>query len=340
MVLKEEINRNKDMTCGKIYRKLLFPVIALALFSCGGGEGKNAEESYAGKRLVETGELAAINNVSINVDRVGLQWYEMKIIDIVEHGSIVKKGDSLVKLDADQIKKMIVDKETNLETQKASLEKMLVDQESNIRSLEMELKSSEATFELQKIKLESSSFESDRVKRISELQFEQAKISFEKEKRKLALTKIINEYDLRIQQIRLKQLEDDLNETHRTLSTLDVLSPIDGVFEINRTNTGLLKEGDVVYPTYKLGNVPDLAHMKVNTRINENDFLKLRVGQKVAVRLDAMPKLVFDGEITYIGKLCKPIEWNSRQKIFDVEVRIQGSDERLKPGMTVSCEFL
>jgi hypothetical protein len=82
--------------------------------------------------------------------------------------------------------------------------------------------------------------------------------------------------------------------------------------------------------------------MKVNTFINENDFLKISLGQKVAVRLDAMSSVIFDGEISYIGKLC---HWNNgnkktRQNVFDVEVRILEPDVRLKPGMTVSCEYL
>ena len=80
--------------------------------------------------------------------------------------------------------------------------------------------------------------------------------------------------------------------------------------------------------------------MKVNTTISENDFMKIAVGQKVTVRLDALPKVEFEGEIMYVGKLCRLKENKSKQKVFDVEVKILKSDERLKPGMTVSCEYL
>ena len=89
-----------------------------------------------------------------------------------------------------------------------------------------------------------------------------------------------------------------------------------------------------------MGNVPELKWMRVNTFVNETDFLKVRTGQKVIVRLDALPEIKFSGEIAYIGKLCRPREQNSRQKVFDVEVKMLEPDERLKPGMTVSCEFL
>jgi hypothetical protein len=125
---------------------------------------------------------------------------------------------------------------------------------------------------------------------------------------------------------------------------LTLRAPVAGVFQIAhnwRTGT-LVKIGDNIYTGNNLANVPELAQMKVNTYINENDFLKIRTGQKAAVRLDALPDVVFDGEISYIGKLCHLRDNNkkSRQKVFDVEVRMLKSDSRLKPGMTVSCEYL
>jgi hypothetical protein len=78
----------------------------------------------------------------------------------------------------------------------------------------------------------------------------------------------------------------------------------------------------------------------VTTFINENDFLKIYIGQDVCVSLDALPNVIFDGRVSSIGKLCYVKERGSRQKVFDVEVAILKSDQRLKPGMTVSCEYL
>ena len=69
-------------------------------------------------------------------------------------------------------------------------------------------------------------------------------------------------------------------------------------------------------------------------------FELIKVGQKVLVTLDASPKTTFDGKISYIGGLCHTVDNKSRQKVFDVEVIILKPDERLKPGMTVSCEYL
>ncbi|MBV5343024.1 hypothetical protein JZU68_05250, partial [bacterium] len=70
------------------------------------------------------------------------------------------------------------------------------------------------------------------------------------------------------------------------------------------------------------------------------DFLHVKLGQKVKVRLDALPKVVFNGEVSHVGKLCRLKDEKSKQKVFDVEVKMLVSDERLKPGMTVSCEYI
>ena len=69
--------------------------------------------------------------------------------------------------------------------------------------------------------------------------------------------------------------------------------------------------------------------------------LRIKEGDKVIVRLDALPEVPFEGYISHIGLFCYAKDYSKpRQKSFDVEVRLLVSDERLKPGMTVSCEFL
>jgi hypothetical protein len=134
----------------------------------------------------------------------------------------------------------------------------------------------------------------------------------------------------------------DLSHFNQIVPTLTIRTSVVGVFQrgINPRTGTMLNAGDQMYPGFSMGNVPELKWMRVNTFINENDFLKITTGQKVAVRLDALPNVIFNGEISYIGKLCHSRENNSRQKVFDVEVKMLEPDERLKPGMTVSCEFL
>lgn len=332
----------------KHFKIYVFPIsffIVLFFASCKGGAFKNAAvKGIAGSSIVETGELAAINSKSFVIPRYGRHWYQMKIIGLLNHGEIVKAGDSIAQLDPSEINKYILDNESKLETQLAALEKLYVEQENRKQENESRIKNELAAFDLRKIELEASRFESERIRRIKQLEFEQATINLEKEKRIFELNKQINASDLKVQEIRVEQIRKDIQNAKNLIPTLTLRTPVAGVFQIETNwqtpNHTHYKIGDNIYAGNSLGNVPELEFMKVNTQVNETDFLKIKIGQKVSVRLDALPKVVFDGEVAYIGKLCRLKDQKSQQKIFDVEVNILKPDTRLKPGMTVSCEFL
>jgi multidrug efflux pump subunit AcrA (membrane-fusion protein) len=338
--------RRIHITCllSRLMRRLSPVVLACLAVACGSGENEEAKRAAEGKNIVETGELDAINTRSFVLTRFGRYWYEMRIIGILEHGAIVNAGDSIIQLDPTEVKRFIIERESSLETERANLEKLRVDHSNRINDLTSSIKNETSSFNLKRIELESSRFETERLRRIKELEFEQAKITLRKEEKRLELTRIIIENQLKIQEIRVAQVETEIQNAYQILPLLTLRSSVAGVFQIARNwRTGtLVKVGDNIYTGNHLANVPELAWMKVNTYVNENDFLKIRTGQKVTVRLDALPEIVFDGEVSYIGKLCHLRDNNkkSRQKVFDVEVRMLKSDLRLKPGMTVSCEYL
>ena len=268
----------------------------------------------------------------------------MKIVGLLNHGEIVKRGDSIAQFDPAEVNKYILESEGNLETQLAVLEKLYVEQENRKQESESKIKNELAAFDLKKIELDASRFESERLRKIKQLEYDQAVINLEKEKRVFELNKEINASDLKIQEIRVEQIRTELANAKSLIPQLTLRAPVSGVFQIavnwQAPGQNLYKIGDNIYAGNNLAIVPELEFMKVNTQVNETDFLKINTGQKVAVTLDAMPKVVFNGEVAYIGKLCRLKDQKSRQKVFDVEVRILKPDERLKPGMTVRCEFL
>jgi hypothetical protein len=86
-----------------------------------------------------------------------------------------------------------------------------------------------------------------------------------------------------------------------------------------------------------VARIPDIRSMKVNGIILENDISKIRSGLDVIVRLDALPYLPFHGKINKVSRVC--IE-QDKKKVFLTETLISETDLRLKPGMTVSCEYI
>lgn len=318
-------------------------LLATLLTACQGGiHGGDRTPEVAERTIVETGELSAVTTKAFVLPRFG-RFGSFRIIGIAEHGKVIHEGDSVIQLDPTDVTKYIIDRETALESQLASLEKMLVNQDNRDSQAESTIKSELATYELRRLSYEAAQFESERTKKIKELEFQQATIQLNLAKRRLELNDIINENDLKIQQIRVSQIQKDIRNAYDIIPQLTVRSAMSGIFQIawNRRTRQLYQIGDEVGHANTMAYVPNLTWMKVKTQINENDFLRIHEGDKVLVRLDALPEVAFEGEISDIGLFCHPKDWsNPRYKIFDVEVRLQVIDERLKPGMTVSCEFI
>ena len=327
------------MMKGIIKLLLLLPF----LVACKGGALSDDNISEEAQRtIVETGELSAVRTKAFVLPRFG-RFGSFRIIGIAEHGKVIHAGDSVIQLDPTDVTKYIIERETALESQLASLEKMLVNQDNRDSQAESTIKSELATYELRRLTYEAAQFESERTKKIKELEFQQATIQLNLARRKLELNAIINENDLKIQQIRVQQIQKDIQESYRIIPQLTIRSSAPGIFQVayNRRTRQLYQMGDEVWHGNTMASVPDLTWMRVKTQINENDFLRINEGDKVIVRLDALPEVPFEGYISDIGLFCHPKDYNNpRHKVFDVEVRLLVSDERLKPGMTVSCEFV
>ncbi len=292
--------------------------------------------------FVETGELAAIKTWTYVMPSFGRYWYEMKIIGILDHGTEVKTGDSIIQFDPTEVNRVILDIEQELETQEANLEKMIVDQKNSVADIETNMKTEEASFSLRKLNMESSRFESERTQKIRKLEFQQSQIQYDNTRNRMKMNKIIAENDLKIQRIKVRQLRDEIKDAKAVLPQLTVRTPISGIFQIgsSRRRGELIKVGDEIYRGNSIGNVPDLTWMKVYTSVDESDFFKVWEGQRVHVRLDAIPEVSFQAEVSSIGRICHSKDNNDRQKVFDVELKLLVSDKRLRPGMTVNNEFL
>ena len=79
--------------------------------------------------------------------------------------------------------------------------------------------------------------------------------------------------------------------------------------------------------------------MKVVTTVNEVDIAQLSLGLHVNIKLDAIVDTTFTGELAVISALAHR-DRRSKKNVFDVEVTINELDERLKPGMSASCQII
>jgi multidrug efflux pump subunit AcrA (membrane-fusion protein) len=292
--------------------------------------------------IKQTGELEAVKASFIPMPSIDWQYgYQFKIIGLADHGKIVHKGDSIIKLDPTSVYKFIIEREDMVENELADAKKQVVQSENNIQELTAQLKSEQAAYDLKKLEVDRSKFDSDVKKRIKELEFQQEIIKLNKVKRNLDLKPRLNDYDRHIQRIKVVQRQNELNNAKEALKLFLLRSPLDGIFQVAvnefTENPQMWKVGDTPYQGQILASIPDVTRMKVKTYVNESDAKRIQKGLKVIVRLDALPSIPFKGSITEISKICVA---RDKEKVFNVVVGIDESDLRLKPGMTVNCEYI
>ncbi len=98
--------------------------------------------------------------------------------------------------------------------------------------------------------------------------------------------------------------------------------------------------GDAVWMNQPLVLLPDLSHMLVESSVRELDLHKVEVGMQTRVTIDAYPGEHFVGRVRSIGVLAERDDARGGQKSFQLSIELEGTDPRLRPGMTARVDVL
>ncbi len=97
--------------------------------------------------------------------------------------------------------------------------------------------------------------------------------------------------------------------------------------------------GDQVWANQPLLILPDISKMVVETKVRETDIHKIARNQKVTVRVEAYPDLNLAGKVTLVGSLAQEEKERRGAKYFGVTVQLDGTEPRLRPGMSATVEI-
>ncbi len=147
------------------------------------------------------------------------------------------------------------------------------------------------------------------------------------------------EYQSALEEMRLAEEDGvSMDLDAETAEILQVLAPGSGAVILVEIEEGeIVTSGALSYTSgTTLMTIADLSVMQIKAGINEVDVGKVRNGQDVTIDVDAYPNAKFHGVISHVAPAARNVEG---VKIFDIEVDISDSDERLKPGMTANIEI-
>ena len=289
----------------------------------------------------EKGELKAAKSLSVGVPRK--VWGRTRITRIIDDGTMVNEGDFLVQFDTSEFQKRVMERQNQLDNSKAELESQQASMESNRKQQENNYLIQGYTHEQKKLQYEQMKYEAPARQREMELDFKKAELSLQQAKEKLESQKIIDNANIKKSELKVKQAEMNLKDAQEQFDSLTLTATKSGMAVLQTiwgpSGREKVKVGSEPWSGMALVNIPDLSVMQVKTKINEVDISHVKEGQQVVITLDALEGPTFYGKVTNVATLATT-ERGSDVKVFDVEVTIEGTDERLKPGMTAQCKIV
>jgi HlyD family secretion protein len=325
---------------------LILPVL-LILISCKGRVSDNVEV-VAVKRgtfmeeITDQGTVKAVNSIAVTAPEISYRYGSLKIAKIVEDGTEVKKGDTIMVFDPSEIKRSIIQAEQQLEIAKAEYEKMKSTQQSEIEDLEADLELARISQEISHLNFETSTYEPEATRKEIKLRLESATIALNRAQEQIQNKKVIHHEDLVQKTLTIKQLTVTLADANRSLSSLVVVSPVNGITikELNWSTEQKWAVGDQPYSGSNIIELPDLNLMMAEAKVNEIDVSKVAPGQKVEIRLDAYSDSLYKGAVESVANLAQNRDRKSKIKIFPIQIAISGHSKTLLPGLSVSCRII
>lgn len=289
-----------------------------------------------------TGEIDALNSTNVSVPRMRRRM-SLQIVDMVEEGTIVKKGDFLFQLDTSEALQKVDEEKNNLATAQAQLESEKASIASNMASLQSQLESQQYSYQQSELQLRMMEFEAEAKRQETELSLKKAEVNLAQAKEKIVSQKIIDDATLKRAQLNVRQAEAELKEAEDALKQLTVTAPIDGlvVYKEIWSGSGMakVKVGDSPFWGMPVIGIPDLSIMMSRSTINEVDISKVEKGQNAIITVDALEGATYYGKITRVAALARR-DNATNAKVFDVEVQLDSTDGALRPGMTCGVRLI
>src|SRR5690349_6126447 len=290
-----------------------------------------------------TGELEAKNSVKIlgPSQLRDFRIWEVTIQNIIDEGTVVKKGDWVATLDRSEFQNRFNEKTIEMEKANSKFVQTQLDTTLQMRQSRDELINLKYGVDEKVIVLEQSKFEPPATIKQAEINLDKAKRSYEQALENYKIKNRQSIEKMREVSAELRKVQNEFNGMTKVLESFNVIAPEDGMVIYEKGWDGKsIKAGSRINmwePT--VATLPDLTTMMSKTYVNEVDVRKVQPGQTVEVGLDAYPEKKLSGKVMRVANVGEQRP-NSDAKVFEVAVELNGTDPTLRPSMTTSNKIL
>jgi|GEM_PF-559738 len=363
---------------------LIFSLLGLAAAGAYAWRQMPKQDPYAGilkEKAMRSEFVLSIEEVGVIRAQKMVQIYTPfggKITKILDDGSTVTKGQTVVWLDTEDVEKRLDEQITNLKSTKNELERQIEQLLKGLRSNSLRVESSAAELEFSRLKL----FEVNRKLETIDLLVEQSivakadaqaqelkvqsekynalnsDLTFQKDIKDKEDDEMAQESELGRIKLRSLKAKKNIEDAQKKISQAEIKAPTDGLlilterWDWQRSRNVKPQAGDQVWDNQSLGEIPDLSSMSIVSQVSEEDISKVSVGQEAKITLDAIKDIDFRAKVSQLGmaaiarinspaaaSLMQTTE-DTGQKVFELNLVLERADPRLRPGMTANVSII
>jgi HlyD family secretion protein len=262
---------------------------------------------------------------------------DLKIQDIVPEGTIVKEGDYIAQIDRTSYDNTLKDEVDNLTTMETNLKMMILDTAVTLTSLRDDIKNQRFVVEEAKITLDMSKYEPPATIRQAEINLDKAKRNLEQLKKQYELRVAQSKANIAHQRTHVNQKTRTVKDLQEFLAKFTVRAPSAGMIIYKKDRLGNKRKAGSTLNAFDpiIATLPDLSSMISKIYVSEIEVSKVKPDQKVDIKIDAFPDKAFTGSVLTVANIGEQLP-NSDAKMFEVQIKINGSDPALRPSMTTS----
>jgi HlyD family secretion protein len=134
----------------------------------------------------------------------------------------------------------------------------------------------------------------------------------------------------------VEQMKAALKVAETNLGYTKILSPVDGTVISRSVDVGQTVAASYQTPTL-FTIAQDLREMQIETSVDEADIGKIKNLQTVEFTIDAYPDMTFKGMVSEVRNSPTTV---SNVVTYDVIVKVDNSELKLKPGMTANVTII
>ena len=261
-------------------------IVAFAIFKGRNNEGiKIATEKAINRTIIQSvssnGKIQPEKDIKIS------PYISGEVVELyVKEGEQVKKGDLLAKIDPEIYISQFDQSEASVNTQKANL----ANAKARLAQLKAQYENSKLTFDRQDKLFQQNV--------ISKSEYDQAKSAYQVAQAQVTA----GEEDIRASEFMVKNSEAALKRSKEDLTRTAIFAPNDGTVSKLSVLKGERVTGASQFSSgTEIMRIANLNEMEAQVQVNENDIVRVSMGDTALIEVDAYLNRKFKGVVTEIA---------------------------------------